>query len=416
MQHNTPQPTYWQSLTIALLIAVSFSQFIYIEHYHLHNTFTPLFNTLFALLAYYLLLRAKKLTLFLSGCFIALLWFYWMGYSFQYTNTGFMLPIVDAGVALGYGAIFLFLALGTKAHWRALLLLSLSFFEPMDFNWLTFELPFIDSIFGVQTWHFAIILTALALPIERKPFALISLLLLTSLWLIHLLIPLPPPQMPNLAISMHNTFIDQGIKWKKEQRKKSVIENFRAINRAIKQNKELIILPESAFALYLDTNPTIKRKLQQLSHHISIVSGVLYHDDGKNYNVSILAQDGKIYIAKKMVLVPFGEYVPLPKFAQKIISDTFFNGVADFIGANKPTDFMIHSKRFRSAICYEATCKELYEGDPAFMIAISNNAWFIPSIEPTLQHLLLRYYATLHHTTIYHVANGAGGAIITPNP
>ena len=27
------------------------------------------------------------------------------------------------------------------------------------------------------------------------------------------------------------------------------------------------------------------------------------------------------------------------------------------------------------------------------MIVISNNAWFIPSIEPTLQHLLLKYYS-----------------------
>lgn len=48
------------------------------------------------------------------------------------------------------------------------------------------------------------------------------------------------------------------------------------------------------------------------------------------------------------------------------------------------------------------------------MIAISNNAWFEPSIEQTLQHLLLRYYAAKYQTVIYHAANGGISGIILP--
>jgi apolipoprotein N-acyltransferase len=49
------------------------------------------------------------------------------------------------------------------------------------------------------------------------------------------------------------------------------------------------------------------------------------------------------------------------------------------------------------------------------MIAISNNGWFHPSIEPTLQKLLMRFYAKKHHSIIYHSANMGGTGIIKGN-
>lgn len=113
-----------------------------------------------------------------------------------------------------------------------------------------------------------------------------------------------------------------------------------------------------------------------------------------------------------MVLVPFGEYIPLPKFAQKMINEYFFAGQADFVEAKEPTDFMIDGVKFRNAICYEATCQEIYNGDVNYVIAISNNAWFEPSIEPTLQKLLMRYYARKNGATIYHAANYKGSGVI----
>ena len=114
-----------------------------------------------------------------------------------------------------------------------------------------------------------------------------------------------------------------------------------------------------------------------------------------------------------MVLVPFGEYVPLPDFLKKWVNKTFFDGSADFVTATKPTDFVIKGISFRNAVCYEATCDEIYEGDPAYMIAISNNGWFYPSIEPTLQKLLMKFYAKKHNTIIYHSANMGGAGIVS---
>jgi len=39
------------------------------------------------------------------------------------------------------------------------------------------------------------------------------------------------------------------------------------------------------------------------------------------------------------------------------------------------------------------------------MIVLSNNGWFTPSTEPTLQKLLLQYYSKKYGTTIYHSVN-----------
>ena len=63
-------------------------------------------------------------------------------------------------------------------------------------------------------------------------------------------------------------------------------------------------------------------------------------------------------------------------------------------------------KKFRNAICYEATTDKIFEnlGDTKYMIAISNNAWFTPSIEPTLQHLFFKILLK-NIITIFHEAN-----------
>jgi len=106
-----------------------------------------------------------------------------------------------------------------------------------------------------------------------------------------------------------------------------------------------------------------------------------------------------------MVLVPFGEYIPLPKFMQKIINDFFFNGEADFSHANNPTDFIVKGTKFRNAICYEATTDAIFKGDVKYVIAISNNGWFVPSIEPTLQNLLMKFYERKYDVTIFHSVN-----------
>ena len=164
--------------------------------------------------------------------------------------------------------------------------------------------------------------------------------------------------------------------------------------------------------MFLNMQPEVLERLMEHSYEIAIVTGALYFEEGRNYNVTYLFDHGRVTVAKKMVLVPFGEYIPLPEFLHRIINDTIFDGASDYVSASEPTDFQVKGTDFRNAVCYEATCEELYRGEPKYMIAVSNNAWFTPSIEPTLQRLLMRYYARRHGTLIIHVANMGGSGII----
>ena len=173
-----------------------------------------------------------------------------------------------------------------------------------------------------------------------------------------------------------------------------------------------IDFPESVFPFYMNQASGVIAHLQDLSHDITIVAGSLLNEDGTHYNVTYMFNEGSYEVAKKMVLVPFGEYIPLPDFAKKFINEIFFAGASDFKTADKPTDFLIKGTKFRNAICYEATCQEIYDGDVNFVIASSNNAWFYPSIEPTLQKLLMRFYARKNGVTIYHSANWNGSGIV----
>ncbi|HEX5710326.1 MAG TPA: apolipoprotein N-acyltransferase, partial [Sulfuricurvum sp.] len=141
-------------------------------------------------------------------------------------------------------------------------------------------------------------------------------------------------------------------------------------------------------------------------------TGTLHEENNLNYNVSYLFDQGKMTVAKKMILVPFGEYIPLPKFLKTWVNREIFGGGSDFVTADQPTDFTIKGIKFRNAICYEATRGELYTPDARYLIATSNNGWFKPSIEPTLQNLLIRFYARKNSSVVFHSANGGGSGIV----
>ena len=393
-------------LIIGTITALFFSAFIYLEYFG----FTiQILNTLFGLLSLYLLLHISKRAVLVSGFFIGLLWFYWIGYSFEYQGVGYMTPIITFSFAIIYMLFFGVTALTNKVYIRAILLFALSFFEPFDFNWLQIELLFVDSYIGVQKYQLILILLGLSLPsyiqnrFKYSSFAIVLLALNFNQFQV---------QEAALKIKLVSTDIKQEKKWLRESLKPTVTMIYKEISSAIAEDYDVVILPESVFPMFLNKNPHIIETLKDVSKDITIVAGSLLSQNGANYNVTYMFNKGEIFIAKKMVLVPFGEYMPVPKFMQDFINDTFFAGASDFVQAKEPSDFIINDIKFRNAICYEATCQEIYEGDVKFVIATSNNAWFTPSIEPTLQKLLIRYYARKNRVIVYHSTNSEGTGII----
>ena len=394
-------------LFTGLFTALLFSAFIYLAYYGFTN---KLLNTLLGLAAFALLLYIPKRSILFSGFFIGLLWFYWIGYSFKYDGVGYMTPFITLGFGLLYLLFFAPLALTNKPYIRAIFLFILSFVEPLGWNWMKLELPFVDSYIGVYKYQFVALLLALSLPalIKNRKYKALPLLLL----LVAFNYGYPPQHDAPIKIKLVATHIKQEDKWQSKNLNSTVDMIFNEIAQATQEGYDLVVFPESVFPLYMNKNPLLIAQLLEASKHIDIIAGSLLRENHLNYNVTYFFQNQTYKIAKKLVLVPFGEYIPLPSFMQKFINDTFFAGASDFVTAKKPTDFIIKGIKFRNAICYEATCQKLYNGDVKYMIAISNNAWFLPSIEPTLQKLLMEYYGRKNGVTVYHSANMAGTGVV----
>lgn len=389
-----------------LLIALFFSAYIYWEHFALTS---KTLNTISGLIALYALLHAPKRTVVISGFWIGLLWCYWIGFSFQYYGLGWATWLVALGFGIVYALYYGTMALTTNPFLRAFILFGLTFVWPMDFNWMQPELIFVESYLGFEKWQFVLVLFTLALSgwFEgfKKTFPL--LLLIGAIQTSY-----ETPPLPNLKIKLISTDISQDFKWQSERLDQTIQENFDAIDDAIAKGYDLVVLPESAFPLYMNEYDVISEALAKRSQHIAILTGTLHKEDGLNYNVSYLFDQGNITVAKKTILVPFGEYIPLPEFLRGWVNREIFGGGADFVTAEKPTDFTIKGVNFRNAVCYEATRKELYTPEVRYMIAVSNNGWFKPSIEPTVQKLLIRFYARKNQTIVFHAANGGGSGIV----
>ncbi len=393
-------------LTLGVVTALLFSAFLYLEHFGIT---IKLLNTIFGLFALALLLYIPKRAVLAAGFFIGLLWFYWIGYSFKYNGINNMETLITITFMFIYMLFFGVLALTNSVAIRAVFLFGLTFFEPVDFNWLQPEVLFVDSYIGVFKYQFATVLLSLSLVnYIKNPYRYASLLVLILAFNFN-----PPIQKDApLKIKLVATDITQDIKWKRDTLDETLQAVYQEIESATDNGYDIVVLPESVFPFFMNEAPLVIEHLKTLSYDIAIVAGSLLREENLHYNVTYKFENGNFDVAKKMILVPFGEYIPLPKFAEKFVNDIFFAGASDFKTATEPTDFIIKGVKFRNAICYEATRKEIYDEDVDFVIATSNNAWFYPSIEPTLQKLLIRFYARKNGTTVYHSANWSGTGII----
>ena len=393
-----------------LISALFFSAFIYLAYFNIES---KVLNTILGLVSLYLVLKIDRKSLFSTGFFIGIFWFYWVANSFEYYNLSSISFLVPIGFALGYGLIFLIIGISTFSIYRAFILLILSFIHPFGFNWFIPELVFINSYFETSKISFALILLALIifieLPKKFKALAIVPLFFVYTNLGIYI-------DNPKLKISMPQLNINQEAKWIRKNSLSLVENNLLQIDKAINENKDLIILPETVFPLVLNNEEFLLKELINRSFNIDIIAGALYKENNNYYNASYHISKGKVNIAKKVVLVPFGEEIPLPKFITDFINKIFFDGAQDYKKAKEPTDFVVNGVKFRNAICYEATTDEIFQNlnGVKYMIAISNNAWFTPSIEPVLQKLLLQYYARKYNITIFHSVNGSPNFTIRP--
>jgi len=367
---------------------------------------SKLFFTLYVPIAFAAFFILERKELFWFGGFSGLLWFYWVSFSLYYYDMLWLVPFVLGFSFFYYGAIFWLIGLlSRRLFWLRILIIAFLFdyLAPLGFDWLRPEIIYSGSYFGASKIQMLAILSATAICIKAR-----KVLKLLAIPLFAFAISQAQntqKQLPNIKIELVRTDISQSEKWDDKFKLKITRENFAHIDKAVSNGADLVVLPETAFPYFLNESPEIMEALKQKSLDIAILAGALKLDKTMVYNSSYLFKDGEMYIFDKVVAVPFGEVNPLPEFMSKIVNNLFFNGAEDYRTADKPSDFEIKGVSFRNAICYEATNEKIYKNSPRFVIATSNNAWFVPSLEPTIQMMLMRHMSKKYGSVIYHSVN-----------
>jgi apolipoprotein N-acyltransferase len=359
-----------------------------------------------------------KKNLFFGGFLIGIFWFWWIGYSFIYYELTYLIPFIILSIGLIYGVLFYLGGLFESFIYRVGYFFLLSFVNVLGFNWFKLELPFINSYLGTSKIEFFVILSLsaiFAILIKKSKFKYGVAIYTTGILVLYFinLNSLKELKQSALDIKLVSTNISQDKKWDRGYKNQTINEYLFLIQKAIKEKKDLIIFPETAFAVVLNKEYALQNILLEKSKKISIITGALYKKDQLYYNSTYLFNNNQMKVAHKVVLVPFGEAVPLPEKIRDWINDSFYNGAKDYEVAKFPTTFNIKGEKFRNAICYEATTDDVYKNlDTNFVIATSNNAWFTPSTQPALQRLLLKYYAKKYNLVIYNVTNKSKSGII----
>lgn len=396
-------------ITRGFFISFLLSAFIYLHYFHFS---TPVINTTVGVVGLYLLLGSERKSWFWSGAFVGLFWFWWIILSFKHYQMLWAMPIGLFFIALIYGLLFWFIAylsetVASKFPFqelaaltlKALGLLGLSYIHPFGFDWLKPELVFVESYLGIEKWQFATILSAIILTLwQSRPYYLLLIILAYQ--------PLPKGEIPvDKALQIVSTAIPVEEKWETSLQPQHFRVLFEQIDKAIEADKKLVILPESVFPIFINRSQELIDELQTRAQKINIVTGGLFADGTVPRNSTYIFTKNRILVANKVLLVPFGESNPLPDFLSDWVNEVFYDGAVDYIASADVTDYKVEDKVYRNAICFEATSEKLYKDRPEHMIVLSNNGWFVPSTEPSLQKLLLLYYNKKYGTTIYHSIN-----------
>lgn len=163
-------------------------------------------------------------------------------------------------------------------------------------------------------------------------------------------------------------------------------ENYAAvldqIRSAASEKPDLIVVPESAFPVYWETSRTLRRDLAEIVE--TCRCALLFNDvdietDDRYYNAArLLTPAGLAGPYRKVRLVPFGEYVPLPGiffFVRQVSTE-----IGEFSAAAEPAVLESGPWRIGTGVCYEIlypllAWKQVRNG-ANLLVTISNDSWY----------------------------------------
>jgi apolipoprotein N-acyltransferase len=214
--------------------------------------------------------------------------------------------------------------------------------------------------------------------------------------------------------------IPQSLKWEPKMRLEAV-SHYAALS--MMEGAESIthfIWPETAMTFPFSSGDYWANELAGiLTGKQILLTGVMRvvpqkHLEADRYYNSLQALDAKARVVltyDKIHLVPFGEYVPLRSI---LPLEKITQGSVDFsAGTPQPSHSLGGLPPFRPIICYESIFPELSKGaHPAWLLNITNDAWFGDSSAPYQLLQMSRARAVENGVPLIRAANTGISAVI----
>ena len=185
---------------------------------------------------------------------------------------------------------------------------------------------------------------------------------------------------------------------------------------SIKPNEvDLIIWPENAVDVDVNTNPQVNDSIKNLSTLLNtpiLIGAVTKSIDGPK-NQSILYNSAKGQIYTKRYLTPFGEYLPLRSVAEKV--SKYSSQITDFKAGQQNTVFDVNANKFNTLICYELINDAFVaEASNDFLVVQTNNATFGDTNQLDQQLNIARVRALESAREIAYVSTTGTTSFISP--
>lgn len=224
---------------------------------------------------------------------------------------------------------------------------------------------------------------------------------------------------PRIRIVQAN--IPQNIKWVPERMYDALEQHMMLSRHLSTEPLQMIIWPESAIPYYLNQEPEIRAAISRIIPKEGfLITGSLRLEQGAQSDhvwnsLYVIDHEGGIAdIYDKVHLVPFGEYIPLRAL---ITLNKITAGTSDFSTGSgiKTLSAQGRMAPYSPLICYEAIFPDnvIHRTQrPAWMVNITNDAWFGISTGP-YQHLYaVRLRAVEQGIPLVRAANTGISAII----
>lgn len=194
-----------------------------------------------------------------------------------------------------------------------------------------------------------------------------------------------------ISVALIQGNIAQDQKWRVENKSKTL-----ALYKTMTEqhwDSEIIIWPETAIPAYLSqVNESFLKPLsdQAKQHHSDLIISVpdKSEDQNKRYNAVItLGNQSGMY--RKRHLLPFGEYLPWQPLSSFILKAINLK-LGEFTSGDLEQSLLkAGGYSFITSICYEDAFAEVNSqglANAAYLVNVTNDAWFGHSIEP-YQHM-----------------------------